>query len=470
MIGLRSMGLLLWAVISLPAMAQNEAAIEHKISAADAVELALKQRTEILNAQLDVKNQEAYNREITGAAYPQLKGSLGGQHFFNIPVTVLPDFLSPSVYNVLTKEGVKDGNGNPIKFPESFGTFPAKFGVPWQVSVGLSVQQLLFQPDVFVGLKARSTALELFENQVKIQVDSVKSNVYRSYYGVLVAQKGLSFARESEQRLMKLYNDQQELFKQGFIERLDIDKTKVNLNNLRSTVTQLENLVDNSYAALKFALALPQKDKLILTDSLTNDMVRKDVMDLQNDFKYEDRSELQTLQSSGKLLALQVKRYKLNAYPTVAAGWNLATNAQRNSFNFFDTNERWFFSNFVGVNVSVPIYDGGQRKSRVKQAEYSLQKNNNTINQFKQAVDLQVVSARTQLTNAITALNMQEENKQLAEHVFETTKIKYEKGLGSSFELLQSETSLQESLNNYFQALYNGVIAKINYRKALGKL
>lgn len=68
------------------------------------------------------------------------------------------------------------------------------------------------------------------------------------------------------------------------------------------------------------------------------------------------------------------------------------------------------------------------------------------------------------------ALNAQIENKELAERVFETTKVKYQRGLGSSFELLQTETALQEALGNYYQALYNGVIAKINYMRALGKL
>lgn len=467
---LRTLMLMVWLCFVMQATGQQAPITEHRLSAAQAVELALKQRVEILNAQIDVKNQDAYNREITGAAYPQVAGNFGVQHYFNIPVTVLPDFISPSVYGVLTKEGVQGGNGQPITAPESYGSVPAQFGTPWQASLGVSVQQLLFQPDVFVGLKARKSALELYENQVKIQVDSVKSNVYRSYYGVLIAQKGLGFARESELRLKKLFSDQEQLFKQGFIERLDLDKTQVNLNNVSTTVFQLQNLVDLSYAGLKFALAIPQQHKLILTDSLDNEMIKKDVFSLQDDFKYENRSEVQTLQSSGELLDLQVQRYKLNAYPTVAAGWNLGTAALRNQFNFFDTKQPWFFNNYIGLNISMPLYDGGQRRNRVKQAQFAAEKNSNTINQFKQLIDLEIVSARTQLANAISALNIQESNKGLAERVFETTKIKYEKGLGSSFEVLQSETSLQDALNNYYQALYNAVIARIGYSRALGKL
>lgn len=442
----------------------------HRLSARDAMDMALKQRIEVLNAMLDIKDQEAFNKEVTGAAYPQIKGNMALQNNFNIPVTVLADFISPAVYGVLEKEGVQSASGNPIKWDGVVNTFPAKFGVPWQASLGVSVQQLLFQPDVFIGLKARSTAMELRENQLAITQDSVKSNVLQAYYGVLIAQRGLQFATESRDRLAKLYKDQEQLYKSGFIEKLDLDKTKVNLNNVSTGVTRLNNIIAVSYAGLKFALGLPQTDSLVLTDSLSLDQLRKDVFGLEEDFKYESRPEVKTLLTSQELLALQVRRYKMNAYPTVAAFWNMQTNAQRSRFTFFDTGDRWFFSNIAGLSVSVPITDGFQRRNRVKQAEYALEKSRNTLNQFKQVVDLQVVSARTNFTNAMEALNAQIDNKDLAERVYTSAKVKYERGLGSSFELLQTETALQDALNNYYQALYTAVIAKISYLRALGKL
>lgn len=442
----------------------------HSISAAQAVDMALKHRTEILNARLDIDNQVAYNKEITGLALPQVYGNIGAAYNFNIPVTVLPDFISPTVYGVLEDNGVKDGNGNPIKWDGVINTFPAQFGVPWQASLTASVQQILFQPDVFIALKARSGALELYENQLKVAEDTVKSNIYNTYFGVLVSEKGLEFARESQTRLQQLLKEQQELYKNGFIEKLDIEKTQVNLNNIGTSVIRLENMVTTSYAGLKFALALPQSDSLHLTDELTDDWVKRDIFDMSNDFKYEQRNEIKTLLTTQELQQLQVKRYKMAAIPSLTAQWNLGTSAQRQRFSFFDTGDRWFFSNNVGVNLRVPITDGFQRHNRVKQAEYTLEKTRNTIDQYKQYIDFQVLNARTSLANAIAAFNNQQENKELAEKVFNTTRIKYEQGLGSSFEVLQAETDLQTALSNYYSSLYGAGIARIAYMRALGKL
>lgn len=452
------------------ATGQNQEKTIHHLTAVQAAEMALKQRAEVLNARLNVLNQKAFNKEVTGMALPQVRGNIGLGHNFNIPVTVLPDFISPSVYNVLENEGVKDGNGNPIKWDGVINTFPAQFGVPWQASLQASVQQILFQPDVFIALKAREGAMELYESQLKVAEDSVKTAVYNVYFGVLVAEKGLQYAKESQLRLQQLLKEQQELYKNGFIEKLDIEKTQVNLNNVTTRVISIQNSVTNSYAGLKFALALPQADSLHLADQLSDDWIKQNVFDLENNFSYEMRNEIVAIQKSEALQELQVRRYKMAALPSVTAQWNLATSAQRQRFSFFDTGDRWFFSNVIGMNISVPITDGFQRHNRVKQAQYSLEKTRNSMAQFKQAIDFQIINARTSLASAIAALNNQEENKVLAEKVFNSTKIKYAQGLGSSFEVLQAETDLQNALGSYYQALYNAGVARIAYQRALGKL
>ena len=190
-------------------------------------------------------------------------------HYFSIPVTFIPDFISPAVYDVLVNEGVKDENGNPIVKPGGEPQlFPAAFGVPWQASVGFSIEQLLFQPDVFVGLKARDASIELSDYNIKVMEDSIKANVLRSYYSVKIAEKRHDILEESVKRLEKLLNDQTEMYNNGFAEKLDIERTQVTLNNLSTSLTQIKNLVTLGYAALKFVTGLEQSDQIELTDDL----------------------------------------------------------------------------------------------------------------------------------------------------------------------------------------------------------
>jgi len=440
-----------------------------ELSVKQAVDTALIYRTELKNLRLDRKIQVAQNREITGQAYPQLNGNLAITKFFSIPVTSLPDFISPSVYDVLEKNNVKDGSGNPITAPGSYSVIPARFGVPWTASVGFTFQQLLFQSDVFVGLKARSASLQYADYKIALMEDSIRANVYRSYYSVLIISKRISFLDESVKRIEKLYHDQSEMYKNGFAEQLDLDKTQVTLNNLLSTRNQLNNLLQLGTEALKYVLVVPTNDTLILTDSLSKEKLQSGVLD-DGGFRFEDRQEYNALNSFKQLMQFNVKRYKLSYLPTVSAFWSYSQNAQRQKFNFFSRSEKWYETSIVGLSLNIPIFDGFQKASRIQQARFTVEKVNNSLEDLQRGILLQQNSARIQVTNALVGLDIQERNQVLAESVYNKTKIKFENGVGSSFEILQAELSLEESQSNYFQALYDAVIAKIGYTAALGKL
>jgi outer membrane protein TolC len=442
----------------------------YHMSAEEAKNYALQHVTEIRNLKIDRQIQEAKNREITGQAMPQITGTISAQHFFNIPVTLLPDFVTPQVYGVLEEEGVKDGNGNPIQKPGGPPQFfPAQFGVPWQASAGFTFQQLLFQPDVFVGLQARSTALKYADLNVKLAEDSVKSSVLRAYYTVLIAEKRQVYLKESLARLEKLLTDQEKLYKNGFAEKLDIEKTQVNLNNLKANSAQFDNLIYIGYASLKYVMGLNQLDTLFLTDTLSSEAVKRELLS-SADFRYEDRTEVQLINTVTELQQLDLKRYKLQYVPTLAAFWNFSGNALRQEFNFFDFSQPWFKTSVAGINLNVPIFDGLQRHYRIKQAQYSLEKTKNNRDNLERVIDFQREAAVNQLRNSLTTLDIQERNLVLAEKVFNTTKKKYEQGIGSSFEILQADTDFQNAQSNYFQSLYDAVTAKIAYYRSLGKL
>jgi outer membrane protein TolC len=461
---------LLFSLVLAGAGLSLKAQQRYSMTVAEAREYALKHVTELKNLKIDRQIQDAQNREITGQALPQLTGTISSQHFFTIPVTLLPDFISPAVYGVLEKEGVQNGSGNPVVKPnEPTQFFPAQFGVPWQASAGFSFQQLLFQPDVFVGLQARSTALKYADLNVKAMEDSIKSNVMRSYYGVLIAEKKQVYIIEGLERLEKLHADQEKLYKNGFAEKLDIDKTQVSLNNLQTTKSQLDNMIYIGYASLKYALGLTQKDTLTLTDTLSSEAVKRDLLD-GSDFKYEDRSEIQLLNTVAELQQLDLKRYKLQYVPTISAYWNFSANALRKDPNFLNFKEPWYQTSVAGINMNVPIFDGLQKHNRIKQARLTLDKTNNSKENLERVIDFQREAAVNILKNSLATLDVQERNMQLAERVFNTTKKKYEQGLGSSFEILQADQEFQTAQSNYFQALYDAVTAKIGYYRSLGKL
>ena len=267
-------------------------------------------------------------------------------------------------------------------------------------------------------------------------------------------------------------SDQDQLFKNGFIEKLDIDKTTVSFNNTKSTETQLKNMIELGYAALKFSMGLSQSDKVVLTEKLSAQSVKENILD-DSSFNYNNRSEVRLLNTVQKLQQLDVRRQRLGYLPTLAFFYQFQEQGQRLNKSyaaFSDKKWFWFNSNLIGLSLSVPIFDGMQRKYKIRQAQYTLDKTANTLDNVKKAIDMEKTSAQINLKNAILNMDVQQKNLELAERVYNTTKKKYEQGLGSSFELLQTDTEFQRAQGNYFDALYNAVVARIAYLKSIGQL
>lgn len=441
---------------------------DNRFSVTQCVDYGTKNAIQVKNALLDVKLQEQLNKEITSAAFPQVSGSVSGNYFPAIPVQTLPDFISPSVYGVLVDQGVKDGNGNTIQFPAGgFGNVAARFGTTFTASGGVDVSQLLFDGQVFVGLQARKAGLNFYRKSVEVTQEQIKANIHKIYYQLVVGQKQLEIFDANIERLNKLLNDVTELFKNGFAERLEIDKVTVQLNNLKTDKLKMENMLRAGNAGLKFLMGMPQQENLVLVDTLNEQELKKGL--LEEAVSYDNRKDIQFLNIAKQLGEYNVRRYRLSYLPTVAAFGSFSKNAQRNRFDFFGRGD-WFTTALIGFKISVPIYDGGNKRAKLDRARYELEKTNNNIAQLKQAIDNSVEQAKIQMRMAMLTMDNQKRNIELAQKVYGTTKIKFEQGLGSNNELYNAFADLRIAQNSYYSALYDAITAKIDYLAAVGKL
>ncbi len=444
----------------------TQAQEKHALTAAEAVVYAHKNNVLVKNALLEVQLQAQTNREITANAFPQINGSAGVNYTPSIAIQRFPNFIAAGTYGVLTEEGVKDGSGNTIAMPGDFGFIEAAFGSKFSNSVGVDLQQLLFEGQVFVGLQARRTSMEFVRKNVEVTEENIKANIYKIYYQLAAGKNQVSILDANIGRLQKLSDDTKKIYEAGFAERLDIDKVTVQLNNLQTEKQKVLNTIDNGYLGLKLLMGMPVKDSLVLTDSITYDEIKSGVLDATI-YNYSDRKEYQYAELGKKLGEYNIKRYKLSYLPTVALASNYTMIRQADKFGFSDN---WNPSSQVGLRISVPIFDGFAKASRLQKARLQLEQTENRLEDLKQAIDRDVQLSINNYTNALATLDNQKRNMELAEKVYGQTKKKYEVGTGSTIEINNADTELRIAQTNYINALYDAIIAKIDFLKATGKL
>jgi outer membrane protein len=206
---------------------------------------------------------------------------------------------------------------------------------------------------------------------------------------------------------------------------------------------------------------------LVLSDTLSEQELKQGI--LEEAVGYDNRKEIQFLSIAKQLNEYNIKRYKLSYLPTVAAFGSFSKNAQRNQFNFFGKGD-WFTTALIGLKISVPIYDGGDKRAKLNKAKIELERTNNNIDQLKQLIDSDVEQAKIKMKTALLTMDNQKQNIELAQKVYSTTKLKYEQGLGGNDEVYNAFADLRVAQNNYYSALYDAINAKIDYLKTVGKL
>ena len=420
---------------------------KHSFSIQQCLEYAHKNNVQVKNALLNIQIQEQINRGVTAAALPTISGVVGTTDYIDIPTSLIPGQI----------------------FGQPAGSYiPVKFGTKYTANAGLQLQQTLFDGQVFVGLQARATSMDYQKKNVEVTEESIKTNIYKVYYQLVVSKTQIELLDANIERLEKLKHDASELYKNGFAEKLDVDKVDVQLVNLKTEKYKALNQIAIGYLGLKTLMGMPANESLVLTDVITYDQIKTD---FTNDtaYQYADRKDFQFLGLVKKLDEYNIKRYKLSYFPTLSLNGNYSKQAQRNTFDFLNKGD-WYTTSYFGVNLSVPIFNGFAKDAKVKQSQIELRQVENQINALKLSIDNDVMQAKLNFKTAISTLDYQKQNMQLAENVYNQTKKKFEVGTGSNTEINAAETDLKTAQTNYVSAMYDAIIAKIDYLKSIGKL
>lgn len=433
----------------LPSYGQTKESNSYAFSLQQAIDFALQNQNNVKNAVLEEQIAKAKVKEITGMGLPQINASFDLKDFIEIPTSLIPaEFF-----------------GGP---PGSFAA--VKFGTQYQATAGLDASQLIFSGDYFLGLKASKVFVELSQKSIQRTKIETAATVSKAYYTVLVNQERIKLMDANVARIKKALDDTKALYDNGFVEKIDYDRLSVTYNNLLVEQEKVNRLLNLGVYLLKYQMGMDVNATLTLSDKLED--VKFDITSNVSAEKldYSKRVEYSLFETQRDLAKLDLKRNRFSYLPTAVAYGSLNGSALRNEFDIFDTKKSWFPMALIGAKVSMPIFTGGQRYFKTQQAKLKLEQAENNIDFMKKSIDLEVASSTTMLQNANQTLSLQKKNIETAEEVYRVTKLKQEQGVGSTLEMVTAETALKEAQTNYFNALFDALVAKIDFDKATGNL
>jgi outer membrane protein TolC len=412
---------------------------------------AHKNSVAVQNAYLDTRIARHRVKETWAMGLPQINGSGEFNYNYKIQQVILPPEFA-----------FGDPGAPP---PESPIAVP--FGVALTSTAAVTARQLLFDGTFFLGLKAADVYEELSRKSFELSKIDVASNVTKAYYGVLVAKERQKLIAQNLTRLELLLNETRAMYQNGFAEKIDVDRIEVNYNNIKSEKVRIDRSVSTTVNVLKFQMGMPIHEELVLSDRLSDVMTSSLLPNLDEKADYGQRKEFSILETQRELDLLNVRQYRVGYYPNAYLINRVGLNSGGNALSDLS---RWFSFGLVGLQLEIPIFDGMRKKHQIEQAKLQVQRTENDQVQLKRSIDLEVSQAIDNLENSIESLKIAQRNMELAAEIFRVARIKYQEGVGSTLEVSDAETSYKEAETNYYTALYDALIYRVDYQKAIGEL
>lgn len=440
------------------------------------IDYALKNAIAIENSAIDEQIAKARVGELRATGLPQIAGSVQFTH--NDPLRRM--FFAATGDNPILGD-----NPELDKLPDgSVIALPNFFQLPSSGDAGVTINQLIFNGSYFVGLQAARTYRDLASKTTSQSKIKTVEQVTKAYYTVLINKERLKLFQENIARVDSLLRDTKGLYENGFAENIDVARVQVTMNNLLIEKEKFSNLLELSLELLKFQINYPMAESLTVVGDVKELAVDNAIIDtLANDINYSNRIEYAILQTQEALQKLDIKNNTVGYLPTISAFANLGYFTQSPDIKgLFTTNtkglpetfdvgpDKWYRYGLFGLTLSIPIFDGLTKSYKIQQSKLNLLKIENGFESLRSSIELQVNQSKITLKNSLRTLDAQAENIELAEEVARVTKIKFTAGVGSNFEVTEAETALREAQTNYYNALYDAIIAQVDLQTALGIL
>lgn len=412
----------------------------------ETINYAVENNNNLEVAQIDQEIIQAQIAEVKGQALPQINGSAGYTDNFSLQEQQLPGEIF----------GGEPGT-----------TIGVAFGNRYQYTGGVNVQQQLLNFKLFSSIKSTQALAELRNLQTLLTTQDLVVNVIQTYIQIQVFQKQVKLLQQNYNRTKNLIELSEARYDEGIIRKLDLNQLLVNLSNLE---TQIEDAVfgkNQQKRLLKVLLNIPMDTEVVLNEKLED----RAPYPLGIELLLESNLEYQQLEKSLELSIIDQKLIRAEYLPTLSASFGYNYLGQSNQFVDFDPNvyqEQW--SGTWGISANIPIFDGFQRRNRLKQKEFVTEQLELDRETLELNIEKEFGDAREQLLLSNSQIESQESNMNLAQENYDAIKTSYNEGVANLTELLDSEFALRQAQSNYLNALLQSKVAEVTLLKSSGQL
>ncbi len=429
------------------AFSQNSYSLE------EAVKYSLENNRTIKNADLEFEKAKKTIAEVVAIGLPKLKATTTYTNNPALPVTLIPaEFVG----------------GQKGEFAE------ARFGTEHNINAGLRLDQLIFDGTYLVGLQTNKFYKTFEQDNKEKKYSLVKKDLVNAYTNVLLAEENAKILAKNVTNLEKNVVETRKLHEQGFVEVENVEQLELNLENLKYRLVHANKMINVAKNLLKIYMGIPSEEEITLTNTLeeilVNTLPEKTESGTSIDLNLDNNIDIRIAKTNEVLQNLNYKKEITAFLPSLGAFANVGYLGNSDSFDFFSNDNAWSIFASVGLQINVPIFDGGRKFASAQKFKLNYLQAKNDLIETEKRVALQLEETHSNYQLAVSDYYTKKKSLTLAEKINKKSETKFYEGMQSSFEFRQAQQQLYTSQSEYLISIINVITEKTNLQTILNTL
>lgn len=342
---------------------------------------------------------------------------------------------------------------------------PVQMGSRYNLKNGVELSQIIYRKDLVLQLKATAMQKGIALTKYNMSKEQLVYQVASTYYSLQNSAELIRTTKSDYNNLLEVLRIAKAQYETGVLRRIDYESIQINTANKESYLNQLQTQYNDELAYFNYLLGLPVSAETVIENFVATAIPSFDGS--------EPVLQRQDIRLSYQMIALkeqEIKKIRAEKLPVINSYIRLSYQSQLNSPGKVFNSEYWSTASTLGVSVSIPLFDGNRRKTRIKSAQMELEQLQLQKNHTKETADMEFFSAAEVFNNYLKQYRITEKNLVLAEKVFASRKALYTEGVTTLVELLDAERELSQSRTLFMQAAINMHTGWLNLHKAKGTL
>ncbi len=454
--------LALVALLSLNAYSQEHPADTLNLTLDECIRIALTDNPTIKVADMEIQRVDYSKKETLGQLLPSI--AFGGS--YNRTLAKQVTYFNTDAFKGMGSGGGEGETGNDSPSAGPSANSGLKVGLDNMYSVGFSASMPLIAPQLWKSLKLSDSQILQNIELARASRLSLVNQVQNAYYSLQLALDAYQVIKKNLETAIFNANIYKGKFEVGAASEYEVLRSSVQIKNIEPDLLQSEIAIKQATLQLKILMGMDVDVPIKISGSLSEYESAMYDHTLNIDKSLNDNTDLRQLDLQTNYLKRALDVQKMAWYPTLAltANYNWTSSSDGSPFKNF----RWNPYSIVGLTLSFPLYQGGQRYNKIKQSEIAVREmtyqRENLERSLKMQIDLQIDN----IQKNVKQISTNAEGVKEAQKAFDIMEKSFQIGAAAYLDLRDSELALTTAKLSYYQAIYNYLIASSDLKLLLG--